>query len=290
MVVARDARLRGHGHRIPHDPGRAASAAHRSLQSRGPRGRLPLRHRADALGPEDGRSRGVGRHRRADAPGDAKSTDRARGRGHEPGADGVRPRVPRELPGLCGDERRVRDLLRAWAPARPHLRRRHRARAGRSRGDRPHRQAVATRAKSGRHYDMRVRDVPRTKRPQAASTPTGAAPKGTAYEPVRSKRKPAAAGPRAAPARQPRLSTPMMAPMARSPNTSGMTLATMVSAAANPAPKSAMAASITVGDGSSTSPIRASVMARKPARTVVSVPRRSEASPERRRPTRAPTP
>src|SRR5499427_7246792 len=58
---------------------------------------------------------------------------------------------------------------------------------------------------------LRARDVPRTNRPQAASTPTGAAPKGTAYEPVRSKRKPAAAGPRAAPARQPRLSTPMMA-------------------------------------------------------------------------------
>src|SRR5439155_18716249 len=80
------------------------------------------------------------------------------------------------------------------------------------------------------------RDEPSANSPQLASTASGAAPNGIVYEPVRSYRKPAAAGPSAAPQRQPRLSTPRIAPSARVPNTSGTALASIVSAAAKPIP------------------------------------------------------
>src|SRR5206468_6680395 len=83
---------------------------------------------------------------------------------------------------------------------------------------------------------VRRRDEPNANSPQLASTANGAAPNGIAYEPVRSYKKPAAAGPSAAPHRQPRLSTPRIAPRARVPNTSGTALASIVSAAAKPTP------------------------------------------------------
>src|SRR5207249_10095755 len=79
----------------------------------------------------------------------------------------------------------------------------------RGRGDRCHLRTLE---------DRRCRrDVPSVKSPQLTNTTTGAAPNGTVYEPVTSERSPAAAGPSAAPERQPSVSTPMMAPIARIP-------------------------------------------------------------------------
>src|SRR5262249_32528737 len=80
-----------------------------------------------------------------------------------------------------------------------------------------------------------ARPAPPTAPPRPGAAP-GAARTETVHEPVRSYRKPAAAGPRAAPHRQPRFSTPRIAPSARVPKTSGTALASIVSAAAKPTP------------------------------------------------------
>src|SRR5687768_10860710 len=95
----------------------------------------------------------------------------------------------------------------------------------------------------------RPRRVAREKSPQLISTATGAAPNGTVYDPVASYTNPARAGPSAAPHRHPSVSTPMIPPIARTPNTSGITFVIMVSDAAKPTPNSPRVASNASRDG-----------------------------------------
>src|SRR4026209_1427821 len=96
---------------------------------------------------------------------------------------------------------------------------------------------------------VRRREVARAKNTQLSITPAGAAPKTSVYEPVTSYKERATVGPSAAPRRQPRASTPMIAPRARIPNTSGMTFTVIVSAAAKPIPNATSDAERPPGDG-----------------------------------------
>ena len=137
---------------------------------------------------------------------------------------------------------------------------------------------------------MRRREVASAKNTQLRITPAGAAPKTSVYEPVTSYREPATVGPSAAPRRQPRVSTPMIAPRARIPNTSGMTFTVIVSAAAKPIPNATSDAKRPSADGHSSRPTRPAIWTTKATRMVASAPIRSETAPAARRPIAEPMP
>ena len=82
----------------------------------------------------------------------------------------------------------------------------------------------------------------------------------------------------------------MMAPMARSPNTSGITFTTMVSEAAKPAPKTTSEASSAALDGSHSSATSATISSTYAAPMVARVPTRSDTNPAVSRPATEPIP